>query len=412
MILSFLLAAIGAGLFGLTMIRLEAEPEQLPFAYVLEYRLPDDPYYNYDLRVMDVLSGDILFEANSPEYDCAASLSPDGRWLIYGTSDNEQWNQDYTLVDLQSGEHTLLHDNENGVSVNHFRWDNEHLFFVVRAQNFFFGSSGEWHNVMSYNLNTGQSEVLANKTFDEIEFYHHQWIGDELITISGDDDEIFIEREDQQNLLLSKQHSSYGLALSSDGRYLMIGLRPNPDYVGTIINTQTGEDIRHTINSLSMPYWKPETHILTYLYLDNMILFYNADTQKTLPYKLANTQGGTVLLAFWSPWSPDGHYLAYKIYHEGEMYPKYDLYVLDSITGESIQIAEGIFYNHIFSWSGDMSWVDATHIIYVADLEASYEDDVMQTPKADIWLYDTVTGETKQLTDTPDLNEVLDCGFG
>lgn len=58
----------------------QSEPPRLPFAYVV---LESEGKSDYDLYVMDAFSGEIMYRATSPEYDCVESISPNGQWLSY-----------------------------------------------------------------------------------------------------------------------------------------------------------------------------------------------------------------------------------------------------------------------------------------------------------------------------------------
>ena len=372
------------------MLTTQPASARLPFAYVT---WSDDT--QYDLHVMDALSGGILFEANSPEYDCVSitnPISPNRHWLLYGQSDNNMWHQQQILVALESGEQQYLQDSLIGF----VRWEEERLTYLSRWLIVY----EEEHFVRTYDVTTRESEILTRtRKFGEVHFEDSQWVGNELYTILRDAEQsqMLVERGEEivTSIPLSWWQNGW-IELSPDGVYLSFVSRDgeSSEYVGYILSLETAERLNHDINSLSpLLIWKPNANVLTYLYPRNILNLYAAHTREITSFHL---EDGADDMA----WSPDGRYLSYRTYEEGTTFG----YVLDIETGESTRVSQLL---------EEMYWVDEPHLIYSRYTSEYIEtDDGRKPAPKDLWVYNVVTGASTQLTDTPDVDERFNCSFG
>lgn len=392
--LPFLFAGMGALLFATMMIKPESEPERLPFAYVtLEL---EERESSYDLHVMDALSGKIMFEMDTLHDDCSSSVSPDGRWLLYfGGTDFPDGYQTY-FVDLQTGETTPLVSATSSSSFPNFiRWEGDTVSYLLSKK-----SSDEDSKYFSYDTATGNLEIILTVHSPAV-LASIRWIDDELVYVIEEDDQLIIHRGDgNSETFLLPEGSNRGLSISFDARYISLELRnTSSKWEMQIFDTQTSELITGiNTNWLS---WKADTNEVGYVDANDNIYLYNVSTQEM---KVFETPVGDIGNLSSLRWSPYGRYAAYSHYTAAEFT---DLYVLDTISGESHLIARGISI-----WVYGIKWLSDTKLVYIYNSNYNQTYDEYLFANADLWLYDVATGETRQLTNTPELNEVLGCGFG
>jgi Tol biopolymer transport system component len=392
-IMPFLLAGLGAFLLA-GMLTSRPEPERLPLAYVIE----NDDYPNhFDLRVIDILSGDMLYEVNSPDYDCPDEISSDGQWLLYGQSDNEVWRQQSTLVNLKTRESVALPPDHVGIGAK--IWEEDGLIYISRRV-----ERGESiaQGIYRYDFATGEIQFLATGILDaELEFTGVQSSEGELYNVLREEEFVTVRRGSNEIVSIE---TSGSILFSHDGRFLT-DTYANTTYVRS---TDDGDELDIVFPLRESPRWNPTSNVLAYLALDALLMTYNADTLEQKPSRLQNSPYG--IIHVWD-WSPDGRYIPYQVVHGDEWFSKnYDLFVLDTLTGESSEIARNI--------AGDwqyLPWVGDNYLVYsYADIADGYTDAAgnYHRPNRDIWLYHVATGENIQLTSTPDINEEIRCWYG
>lgn len=399
--LPFLLAGMGALLMA-TMMSVEPEPERLPIAYMrLDYEIVDSNYRISDLRVMDVLSGEVIFEGD--ELGCPENISSNNRWLIYISGGRGP--RKYTLVDLYSGETTpfpFLHRIIN--------WEGDTVIYSVGIPNV-----DEEFSYFRHNVVTDISEQIL--TFSSPPFPRiMQWIDGELVYVIQDEGQLIVYRgEETSEAFLLPEGFNGGLSMSFDTRYLLFRVRnASSEREYQILDTQTGEIV--TIINGSRIHWKPNANEVGYVNTDRDIVIYDVTTQEVSVFDVQLDSIFTVYITGFR-WSPNGRHIAYQVHHEGyhAAYTNgqhvtgnesYSFHILDTTTEETHQLAS---YVSVENWS--MRWLSETKLLY-ADADASYvQTDAghFRPANADLWLYDTAIGELTQLIDTPNIDEKLFC---
>ena len=374
-------------IMGMQSMQSQSEPPRLPFVHVTD---------EFDLNVMDILTGDVLYQAKSSEYDCPESISPDGRWLLYYTSPNLPSNRNYILIDLNTGNEIPLPHTQ----INFLGWQPAGFAYFHKPDN------QELGTIYTYDVESAQAHPLVS---DSHPVHQGMWrqLADNFAYITYNEDQITFHRWDEETTFSSlpvKQVSRF--SISPDAQFVVIHGKDklSDEYMDYILDLQTGEfDITDDFRSS----WRPNSHELGYIKSDgNQVAIYDAVTEEEL---LIATQLGREEFLSSLQWSPEGNQFALKTGSPGGTHNSHlNLYILDVLTGESTAIT-----SYISDYAGNMKWASATILAYTAAFADPIQTDSGRQPEsADLWIYDVATEQQKQITNTPDIHEGLQCMWG
>lgn len=379
LILLFLIAFWG--------LRLSAtEPPAIPFAYVT---------YNdgtgYDVRVMDIQTGNVIFTRGDPFHQCPMSISPDNRWFVYASRVTRN-DADLYLVELSTGERKLL----AGTSPLPVVWSDDSSSFA------FVTWYADAATLSIYHLESNMFETVGDYPFVTT----YRWVDNELYYVVSDDGLTLYrwnETDNTEIAAISRPDGRILVSISPDGRFLqLISSEQNNIYTLNLVQLETGSTTLIEESSMFWDWsWLPDSTGFAFVDGTGDISLYNLDDNTY--QQIAENNGNNYSSENPAPiWSSSGRYLAYRQYNAGGTYNEnYYLKMIDIETGE---------INSIRTWvsthAGVMQWISLTQLIYI------YANSEEPSELNDLWLYDVETGENTQLTDTPELDEQSGCEWG
>jgi hypothetical protein len=366
------------------------EETVLPFAYVTMDSV------GQDLHLMDASTGEILYDFATSGDDCAINLSENGRWFAYWDNAGD-FSQNY-MLDMETGE---IRDLANGL-LRKVLWSAGYNYVAYLYQHHVSGE-GNVNTVYVYEMDSGE-EVLVDEmqATGFVEQYAIQFLGNQLLYASinsangivefsiWDGDELDTERFEDEAFKKGSE-----IAFSPNGQYLSIY---NSIAGGmSILNLETGET--NAINFEQESYeqrfqWLPnEAASLLYLYTTGDLII-----PEIYQARLASEGQPISMGAYEFYISPDGNQLVYEFVSE-EDDASANLRLLNLQSHEVSEIVE------TYRWSSDVRWLSETQFVYV-------HREPLNEGFREIFLYDVLTGENRQLTDSPNVQESFECFLG
>jgi Tol biopolymer transport system component len=385
MILPFIFAGLGAFVL-VGMLTTRGQPTRVPFAYAAG----SNPYSaDMGVFVMDALNREILFESTEL-HACPSNVSPDGNWLLYFPSDRDSTtsgNYSTQLVNLSTGEQTNFSLYEMVLA----RWspDSTRISFYQR-------SDRKWYLLDAANGNLQSlGEALTPYWVNQHDIVYST-IDENRVTLHWD-------TETNREYTLSDGVVS-DVSLSSDGNYLTVAWslenRTNRfERITYLIDVQSGDYERLDLGANLG--WQPHSNYLLFSNKDGHFVLYDVVSRQVFEINPSyHPQYYTRILP---KWSYDGRYISYGVYFEGgTINSNYSLYVFDTVTGDS-----GLVANRVDTWTAfHHQWISNSHFVYAL---ASSELPLEIGNLSDIWMYDAATGQSTQLTDTPEQYEMFRC---
>lgn len=368
----FLVAGAGA-IFFASILLVKPQAERVPFAYVT---YEESSGRKYDLHVIDFDTGALLFESIEHQYDCPHHQSPDGKWLLYGTSP-DGWS-DFHLLNLETG---VEHFVGSGKVINVLGLSNEKLIYTVELESDTYPSPLELYH---YDLATEDKTLIA--------------------TFRGEGGTLTIEDPTGAIQNYSESGDIKSIDPSIDGMYVYVRLSNDSGLKAKryVLNRLTGNLSR--IEDYRSGGWDAESSQFKYFddWQDDTYKVYDAVSDEIIGYELPNPYSGESHIAS-AEFSPNRQYIAYKVHHAGgTKNESFSLHILDIASNEMKLIQW-----YMFTLVSDVAWIDDTRLVY------AYQDaDLYREISGDLFLYDVNTGKSTQLTDTPDIAESLYCLLG
>jgi hypothetical protein len=373
-------------LFSVPVMASDEDEAVLPFAYVTLATTAETTWANYDVHVMDALSGTILYELATERHDCVTIFAQEtGTWLLQSqSSEQANTNSDYVMLELSTGNSWNL-----GQGFITF------LGFSDDERQFAYHNSLE-ERLYLYDFDNQSSLSIAEPSRIE----KAQFIDNELVYVTANRDAVFLNRWDGINFqqMVFERLVSSGTDYSIYAGFLRIVyyLHDAPSIL-SLINLNTGEMKTYELPSNIFPDWIPNSlSQFAYLEEDNSIWLYDvlSGSKEQLlendPYDVYSYIG----------WSPDGQYLTiYRDYEGGTYFESIAPMFLEIATGELLHLRS----SYSFNWG--MRWLSATEITY------NYSSPQHGEP-FDIYYYNLATGSAYNLTNSPEIDETFDCFIG
>jgi Tol biopolymer transport system component len=362
----------------------EAQDEPPPVV-VYAVETPDDNIYGYtyDLYALNPDTNETLFEAKTEDDECFRAISPNRQWLLYSiySPGSSSASQSYT-VDLHTGESIALGDAQSA------RWsaDSQRLIYSE------FYDSGQ--NVYIFDVQAQETQsVDFIMTFSPLAF---EWIGEDWVYAQVVENRVIMDGARQVSQ--SFDGEVFYFAFSPDAQWIAVVAGEGGDRYLFAIDTNTGEtqQIVDTVIGGVNPVWSPDGNWLSYT-TDTGIYLWDAVQQTSR--QLLDSSENAIFTVNNLIWSPNSRYLAYREYVPGgTQNTQFVLQMVEVETGE-IQFVRA----RIDTFTGELSWVSDTQLAYTyADSETAPDERIH-----DVYLYDTTTGESVNLTNSPEIERFI-----
>ena len=368
-------------LFLAPIFNMQEDKSQMPFAHAIAYPIPNTSFATYYSQVINIPTGDIIYEFNSDGYTCPLYLPPNRRWFVYQASETlNNLRDSYHVLNLETLETEKIVELSNAdMTVTLISIQNDKLIYLSS-----FDDAPRYDQMLyEYDLQTKATVMIAS--------------------FSIKDDKVSVQLKDQatQIFALRDDLSVYRVEASVDGNFLILFNDDTSDEM-IVLNTKTA--IWNTIEKIGRYEWNPQLGILLY-YVGDKLRFYDANNDKTtVVFTRHQTQNQVDSFKM----SPDARYIAYLSEAPNTM--EISFHILETTTGETSE-----FKSKAFFLTSEMVWIDETRLIYAYAhmYEAIRTDDYgYQLDNIDLWLYDAETDQTTQITDTPDVKEAIKCTLG
>jgi hypothetical protein len=365
-----------------------AQTPSLPFAYVTMDSA------GQDLHLMDASTGNILYDFATARDDCPLDLSENGRWFAFWDNAGD-FSQNY-MLDMETGE---IRDLANGL-LRKVLWSAGYNYVAYVYQHRVSGE-GNVNTVYVYEMDSGE-EVLVDEMQATIfvEQYAIQFLGNHLLyaSLNSKDGIVEFSRWDGEDLDTERFEDEAfkkgsEMAFSPNGQYLSIY---NSSHGGmSLVNLETGD-----INVLNV---EQESYQILFQWLPNeaaslLNLHGQVVTPEIYQARLASESQPISMGAYKFYLSPDGTQLVYEFVTSDDDNTA-ELRLLNIASQEFIDIVE------TYRWSSDVRWLSETEFVYV-------HREPLNEGFREIFLYDVLTGENRQLTDSPNVQESFECFLG
>jgi Tol biopolymer transport system component len=348
---------------------------------------------SWDFEVMDISTGDIIFEASSEEHECPSRLSPNGQFLLYGIGG---WPEDfdYRILDLRTGEEI----SESFSNPSYLHWLPDSSGFV------FAGRDEEAHHIYHYNQSDRRMSILQTLDWSP----RIAFAGNRMVYIQRDleRDLVSIYQLDGQSALFKLPDISGIYNFSDDGRFLQYIAAKSYDHKKIFLLDTSNGEIREIEDAFAnfFPSWRPNSNQLIYHDTGSNLVLYNVFTDE----KILFPSGSGWVESQSAFWSSDGQYVVIDtktgIISHG---PENTLGVLEIETGEYQSVD---YYNADYNPSGFLRWINNHQFVYLyTNLGGVPSADEYYS---DIFLYDVTTQTKTNLTNTPLIQELTSCAFG
>lgn len=387
------------------------ETDVFPIVYVTE-QVEFERFPNFDLYVMNPLSGELIFQSTTSARECPLGISPDGKQLVYvaDTIAGSEISYRYYLVDLQTAEQTEINLTDNDKLVSGLTWNAEGKEFV------FVVNQGE-RKIYRYYTDT---HTLTADIDVPSYVYLFRWANEPAYWFFNENSSHITVNDFSGRTVQFSSSSRFTFdGFSPDGRLATFAVREDNEgeskmnfYLrrtdGTrdisISDVARGGEVNWISQHLA---WRMDSMVVFYLDLDGNFVLYDLELgTKTLiraPYE------STIMDRMRAAWSPDGRYIAYQVYHGSVSHMDLnELRVIDTFTRQIITISA---YDDFYVRAGFVQWINEHEFVYIDADYTVYRLAEGDQP-GDLMRYDLATNTRTQLTDTPELIERLDCWRG
>jgi hypothetical protein len=320
---------------------------------------------NFNFEVMDVTTGDIIFEGSTEEHDCPYEISPDGLWLSYGIG---------------------------------------------------YASEAEYHRL---NLQTLEDEITEETNSEYRDGARAYQAGNALVYVRAnlEENQLIIYLPDGQSTSVDFDTENLTIVnFSNDARFMLYYRytfgSPEPSLY--LLDTSNGE-IQELVDSqyAAGGTWHPITNQLLYHAETRVersgewyLALYDPITKEY--QRLTRYSYGFEYVNYY--WSPDGKNLAIDVNlglvsHADSNY----VFVLNLERNELIQAAS--FTNdYLISFeSGVLRWTSPTEFAYIATNLSGYGPYEVDS---DVFLYNVENQTSRNLTNTPEIIKFKRCTWG
>jgi WD40 repeat protein len=371
-----------------------AQAPILPFAYVTMGST------GQDLHLMNASTGENLYDFATARDDCPIDLSANGRWFAYWS--NEDGFAHNYMLDIETGEIESL---ANGL-LRKVVWSAGYNYVAYLYQDFV-GYVGNVNTVYLYQMENGE-ELLVDEMQATIfvEQYAIQFLGSRLLYASINSTRGIVEFKTWEGGYLDTEYFEDEAFKVGNQIGSQIAFSPNGQYLSiynfheggiSLLNLETGDV--HVTNPKQESYqysfqWLPN-EAATFLYLyktEDLVIpeMYHA--------RLASESQPLSMGDYSFFLSPDGTQLVYRFFSDDDD-NSVNLRLLNLQSHELTEIAE------TYRWSSDVRWLSETQFVYV-------HREPLNEGFREIFLYDVETGENRQLTDSPNVQESFECFLG
>lgn len=359
--------------FVLLLLCLPVLPQEtdliLPYVYVLERET------GYDSFVMDMISGEILHEIAD---SCPHEMSPNRQWFTY----SQMLTNELFAFDVMTGE--SLPVAESGYVV---AWSEDNTRFVYKI----FEDDEEFSYI--YDLTSESSALVYTGDILAMRF-----LGNSFFFITIENDLFQLYRWDEETDLIDsfeqpetdERMSLNDVSISPNRQFIALGYqdfnRVPAHYSSYLINAATGEGDSFRESNGLVAFWRPQSPA-TFAYSEGRLVYlYDALRQEE------------VILDFYGDdlnWSADGEYFLARNFEEDTT----EMRLVQPETGKVIELGTyprnaGVYFE----------WVSSSQFVYLIPHEDHRQHE--------IFLYDVNTHEARQLTDTPEIDEMTGCPLG
>jgi Tol biopolymer transport system component len=386
--------------FCLTPGELQAQVARyVPIAYALD---PEDA--QWDLHILDALSGEQTHALSAVENECPVALSPDGQWLEFAvgtnTPDLELW-----LLNL---------DTEQRLSLRPYQfsaWSGDARFLAYSSEN-----ADQTVNIYVYDTTTSSEHLIEETARQPDTAIQLQWVGQTLHYVIPSTGHLYLRRylksEVTQETFKTppKIGESRNVAMSPDGRSLALTGVLSPSQL-FVLDISTGEWFQvNAPEQQTLSYvWSPDGQRLAFAtsydrrnYPNSLAIFVWDKGEQKAMLKYATDYGSQI---DYMSWSPDGRLISFAEYHPGgTINQSYALTTLEVTSGET-----HTFSDLVDIWAGNMRWISASELVYLYSYAQLSPDD--PNKQIDVYRYDVAEQETMRLTQTPGY-EFFQCAYG
>jgi hypothetical protein len=347
---------------------------------------------NQYFYILDISTGEILYRFENEGDNCPSRLSDNRRWLLFW-----QTNEAESMLDIISGERQSL----GNTNINDVKWSSGYNF-VAYYYNYVDGRNPQRVAVSVQDRESQEiifEEELPNAYISQVDM---RFLGNVLLiaTVQADEGQLEFRRRTvsssyqvDNELFQDEVFSSWdAIKISPNGRYVLAFA---DDLVYALaLETGTIYSLGQDVSRSSQ--WLPDEGASLFYLTDDG---YGASGQVLSFNRGIEVDEQSIMNAYSFVLSPDSNYILYRVRHEEDDNDWLSLWLLNRGTGEVRELAQTNIY------AADVQWLSPSQFAYTDN-----EPDIQS--QSDIYLYDVNSRESRQISDTPEIDESFECMLG